>query len=185
MPSTTPFQARPQSRLDLLRQLFRRSCPDAAVVEINNLLAAASNIRAISAADIAAICDRYRVTLGESFASQTAALYRDYLFYCLADHHLTAEELGELRHLQRILALDGATVQRIHRQVTRQVYARSVDEVLADGTVDADERLFLQHLQEHLDIPEDLAESILEIKKRQRRAREAPPTAKRPRPGDD
>jgi hypothetical protein len=43
--------------------------------------------------------------------------------------------------------------------------------VLADGTIDENERDFLRRLQDHLAIPESVAENIVDIKQRQQRVR--------------
>jgi hypothetical protein len=55
----------------------------------------------------------------------------------------------------------------IQRNVTRLVYLKSVSEVLADGTIDEQEREFLRKLQEQLDIPPADAENILAVRQRQ------------------
>ena len=59
--------------------------------------------------------------------------------------------------LLHFVGLDEEIVDAIHRNVARQVYLRSVNEVLADGTIDAREREFLAMLRAQLGVPDSIA----------------------------
>lgn len=155
------------------RRLLRRRTPDDAVVEINNLFARAHTVRAITDMQITEVVHRYGIASAVQLPRDREHLYRDYLLYCLSDHHLTDEEVADLGHLKNLLRLDDQTVDLVHRRVAREVYSRSVDQVLADATVDADERQFLLRLRVHLSIPDAVAENIEEMKRRQQEARDA------------
>jgi hypothetical protein len=72
-------------------------------------------------------------------------------------------------------------VDTIHRRVAREVYFRTIDEVVDDGTVDERERSFLIQLRAHLSIPDEMAEYMLEMKLRRRTRTEG--AGRRPPPG--
>lgn len=167
-----PFTVRP-TRGRLIGRLLKRPRPVDAFIEVNNLFARAANVRAVSAVDIDAIFERHAISWDTAPAAARHAIYRDYLYYCLADRHLTADELADLDHIRTLLRLESDAVDLVHRRVTRKVYSRSVDVVLADATVDEDERRFLAQLRANLQIPDYVAENILEVKQRQRSRREA------------
>ena len=168
MPS--PFVEKRAVRLTVVERLMRRGSVDAAVVAINNLFAT-SGIRAVSTEDVNAVFERFRVAGMDRRARNVERFYRDYLIFCFADRRLSDEELADLEHLREILCLDADTVDAIHRNVARQVYLRSVSEVLADGAIDAREREFLAALRDQLGVPELIAENIREMKERQYRSR--------------
>ena len=128
-------------------------------------------VRMVEAAAVA------RALEGQPAAAAARAgerVYREFLRTCLVDHRLSAEELSDLEHLRSILQLDEARVSLIHRGVAREVYSRSVEEVVADGRVDEEERHFLTELRDRLEIPHPIAENILDVKARQQRARSEP-----------
>jgi hypothetical protein len=118
------------------------------------------------------ICRDYGVNVRSLFRHELERLYREYLVYCLTDRRLSAEELADLEHLRSLFGLDAETVETVQRNVARQLYLKSVDEVLADGTIDPEEREFLLRQRTNLSIPEAIAENILDVKRRQREARE-------------
>jgi hypothetical protein len=177
MSPAIPFAPRPAGPA-LIHRLLRRA-PAAAFVEINNLLAATARVRAVPADAVLAICLRYRVDLLADLGVLCASLYRDYLRFCLRDRRLTDEEVADLAHLQDILGLGDDTVRRVHRQVAREVYSRTVEEILADAEVDSEERAFLTQVRENLRLPAGEADNILEVKSRQRSARDRVPKKRR------
>jgi hypothetical protein len=162
------------ARRRLLGRILRPARPEEAIDEVNDLFARAVHVRAVSEQDVLAIFHRFGVEIEVVAHGQRERLYRDYLYHCLADRQLSDEELWDLRHLERVLHLDTATVELMHRRVAREVYSRSVDEVLADEQVDESERRFLAQLREHLEVPSGIADNILEMKQRQRAAKSPP-----------
>lgn len=168
MPS--PFVEKRAVRLTIVQRLMRRGSVDAALVAVNNLFARAG-VQAVHTADLDAIFVRYRVADADRRTRQLERFYREYLLYCFADRRLSEDELADLDHLRRILGLDEEIVDAIHRNVARQVYLRSVNEVLADGTIDARERAFLAMLRAQLGVPDSIASNIEDMKERQYRSR--------------
>lgn len=168
MPS--PFVEKRAVRLTVVERLMGRGSIDGAIVAINNLFAK-SGVRAIHAEDVDAVFDRYRITGPDRRARNLERFYREYLVFCLADRRLSDQELADLAHLREILRLDAETVDAIHRNVARQIYLRSVGEVLADGTIDAREREFLAALRDQLGVPDVIAENIEDMKERQYKSR--------------
>lgn len=159
-----PFQTLPPVRRTLVQRLLRRRPRENAHVQINNLLAASASVRDVQRADVDRICERHRTTLSGPLAGRFERLYRDYLAYCLEDRHISADELADLAHLQNLLHIDAATALGINEHVARQVYSRSVAEVLDDGVIDAAERDFLGKLQQELALSGRAAHRILEAK---------------------
>ncbi|MGH7500611.1 MAG: hypothetical protein ACREL7_02525 [Longimicrobiales bacterium] len=166
----TPFTEKRAIRPTVVQRLLHRASVDGAIVELNNLLARCG-VREVRAADIGAIFLRHRVRPTHLHPRHLERFYREYLLFCLADRRLSDDELADLEHLREILALDALAVDAIHRNVARQVYLRSVAEVLADGSIDVQERAFLSRLREQLGVPESIAENIEVMKERQYRNR--------------
>ena len=162
-----PFQSLAPERPRLLERALRRQPAANAFVELNNLFASARDLREIDEGDVERIGRSYGLDVRGTFGARCQQLYRDYLLWCLTDRRLSAEELATLAHLATLLRLDAGTTAGIHRSVTRSVYLRTVEEVLADGDVSAAEREFLARLGQHLDIPEGGAENMLEVRRRQ------------------
>jgi hypothetical protein len=179
-----PFEIQPTTKSSFLQRLRGRKPIENAIVEVNNLLARVDRVRSVSPEQLAAIAHSYDVDLTARFADGLEKLYRDYLVFCLSDRRLTDEEVADLAHLQEILGLTSECVDTIHRRVARDVYFRTIDEVVADGAVDERERLFLVQLRAHLSIPDEMAENMLEMKLRRRTrpdgaGRRTPPGAAR------
>ena len=153
-----PFSVLPLRRRSLLERVLRRRPQDNAWVEVNNLLAYASEVRAVRPEQVARIAERYHVPLRGEFCGRLERLYRDYLLYCLADHRLTSDEMADLAHLKRILRLHNRALGTIHENVARQLYARGVGDLLVDSDVDPEEREFLPSLQICLAAPARVAQ---------------------------
>lgn len=169
MTGRPPFVPLPPARPTLLQRLRRRRPRENAVIEINNLLAAATTVRAVSRSDVGRICAEHRTSLSGPLAGRFERLYRDYLAYCLEDRHLSDSELADLAHLQNLLNIHAAAAARIHEHVALQVYRRSVADVLDDGVIDTAEREFLGRLQHDLAISGRAAHRILEVNMRSAR----------------
>jgi hypothetical protein len=162
------------TRSTVLDRVFRRQHVEDAVTEINNLFAKAVRVRNVSSEDVERILSRYGIARDGEMPGQPDRLYRGYLLHCLADRQLTGEELADLEHIRAVLRLDAGTIELVHRRVAREVYSRTVDEVLSDTGIDEAEREFLRQLREHLEIPPGIADNILDMKQRQREARDRP-----------
>ncbi|HUF49329.1 MAG TPA: hypothetical protein VMN60_00760 [Longimicrobiales bacterium] len=167
MDARTPFVLLEPVPATLWQRLLRRKPRENAVVEINNRFARAAHVRDVTLSDIYGICQDHRADLSV-VGGRLERLYRDYLTHCLTDRQLSAEELADLAHLKAVLRIGDETAARIHDYAARQIYARSVGEVLADGVIDEAEREFLRALQRDLSIPGRVADRIVDAKRRQR-----------------
>jgi hypothetical protein len=168
MNPTPPFHRLAAIRPTFGQRLLRRRPRQNAFVEVNNLIADAARVRDVPREAVSRVCAEYRTNLYREFGGAVERLYRSYLEFCLRDRRLTSDELADLAHLQHILGLDDACVKGIHEHVAQEVYCKSVNEVLEDGTLDASERAFLQRLRENLGLSERVADRIMELKTRQR-----------------
>ncbi len=162
----TPFERIPLQQPTILQRIMRRRPRENAWIEVNNLLAGVAEVRGIRPEQIARIAEHYRIPMRGEFCGRLERFYRDYLLFCLADRRISGEELSDLAHLKRILRLNDHVVCAIHEIVAKHVYAESVDAVLADGRIDPHEREFLHTLQDHLALSAQVAERIMEARKR-------------------
>jgi len=170
-----PFLPLERDRPGLLDRLFRRKPATHAFIELNNLFAGASDPRAITEAEVERICQGYGFDVRRTFAARCHKLYRDYLSWCLTDSRLSDDELATLAHLAALLRLDATTATAIQHAVTRGVYLRSVEDVLADGVTSDAERAFLQRLSEQLRIPPGTADNLYDVRRRQLEHGKHPP----------
>jgi hypothetical protein len=171
---TAPFRAGGARLRGLLRR-FHGDPHAAAYDEILARFARANAVRDVHTYEIEAIAERHGVSLDGPLRLRTITFYRDYLRHCLSDRHLSEEELTDLGHLRRALRLDRDAVELSHRRVAREIYSRTVNEVLADSTIDSEERTFLSNLRDALGLPPVVAENIEQVRARQRGARDAIP----------
>jgi hypothetical protein len=165
-PVRRPFERLRIESPSFIRRVLNRYPRQNAWVEVNNLLADAESVRDVRPEQVARIADRYRIPMRGEFVARLERLYRDYLVFCLADARLTDEEQADLAHLKRILRLNDRAVHAIHETVSQQIYAQSVDAMLADGRIDPAEREFLNALQLHLAISGFVVDRILENRRR-------------------
>jgi hypothetical protein len=171
---TQPFRTGSTRFRALLRRL-RRDPQAAAFDDIQATFAKAAAVRDVTESDIDAIAALWEVELDGPLRQRTVGLYRAFLRHCLDDHRLSAGEAVDLEHMRRLLHLSREDAELAHRQVAREAYARSVDEVLADATIDEEERTFLAALRDRLGLPDPIADNIEAMKRRQRGARDKVP----------
>ncbi|HEX6361937.1 MAG TPA: hypothetical protein VFZ93_03215 [Albitalea sp.] len=171
---TEPFRNGTSRFRALLRRL--RSDPlSAAYEDISARFEAASGVRAVTVAEIEAIATLYETPLDGPLRYRTVSLYRAFLRHCLEDHRLTEHEMADLEHLRLVLRLPCEDAELAQRQVAREAYARSVDDVLGDASIDEEERTFLQSLRDSLGLPDTVADNIEAMKRRQHGARDKVP----------
>lgn len=162
-------------RLRAVLKRIRRDPATGAFEDILAALSSASSVRDVTAGRVIMITRSWRVDLERDLRGRTIRFYRDFLRHCLEDHLLSKDELEDLSHLRRVLRLDPADVDLAHRRVAREIYSRSVDEVLEDATMDPDEREFLSQLRVTLGISRSIADNIEAVRKLQRNARDQIP----------
>lgn len=168
MAARSPFAPLKPARRTFIQRLLGRLPRENAAVRINNLLASAASVRDVKRDEVLRICEEHRTDLNGPLAGRFERIYRDYLAYCLADRHLSTDELADLAHLQRLLGISAESAAAIHEHVTRQLYRCSVDQALVDGVIDDNEREFLGRLQQELAISGRAAHRIIEAKMRSR-----------------
>jgi hypothetical protein len=158
----SPFVHIEPRRPTVVQRLLRRRPRENAPVCVNNLLASAARPRDVAPETVHAVCASHGVEMSGRLQGRFERMYRDYLTYCLADRHLTEDELAELAHLKVLLRIAPESAAAIHEHVARQVYSRSVAEVLEDGVIDAEESAFLGRLQQELALSARAAHRIME-----------------------
>lgn len=177
MPATSlsePFRTGSR-RLRAVLKRIRRDPATGAFEDILAALSGAAGVREVTSARIRSITMTWRVDLERDLRGRTIRFYRDFLRHCLEDHKLSNDELEDLAHLRRILRLDPHDVDLAHRRIAREVYSRSVDDLLTDATIDPGERAFLGTLREQLGISRSVADNIEAVRRLQRDARDRVP----------
>lgn len=149
-----PFKGR-----SFFQRLFGQHPEENAVIELNNLLAARP-IKEIRVNDIAQIEEQYKISLEKEFSLNLQEFYAVYLNQCLQDKILSDEELDELKHLKKILALDDKIIANIHSKIGGLVYKQSFEKAVSDGRLTKTEEAFLDKLETDLCLPKALTDKI-------------------------
>jgi Chloroplast envelope transporter len=170
----SPFSRREPVRPTLVQRLLRRKPAGNALVDVLRSFEQADSPRDVRPVHLERIAAEYGVDPRTAFRADLERMYREYLVHCLVDRRLSEDEISSLDHLRSLFGLDATTCEAIHRNVARQIYLKSVAEVLADGAIDEDEREFLARVRDQLAIPEAVAENIVEMKRRQYESRNRP-----------
>lgn len=132
-----------------------------ALVELNNLLCEASEVRAVSAEDVARISASHKVDLQQVFTGELRDLYAEVLRSYTRDGILSERERGDLDHLRRLFGLRSEEAEAAHQEVAAAVFSKAVRAVLADKNVTADERARLQQIIPAVGLSQATARQIL------------------------
>ena len=160
MTEPRPFEQRELRKAGFLGRLFGKVPRENALVQLTNRLASAKSVRDVGADDVARIDHQYGVDVRRRFAHELAGYYRAFLEFCLKDRLVSEEEAGDLRHLKALFDLPDRTVSDIHAETGKHIFESAVRGVLADGSVTAEERAFLDKLETMLMLPGDVASRI-------------------------
>lgn len=155
-----PFREEALLPPGFLQRILGRKPPLNAIRELNNIFARAKSIRDVPANASETIAARYNRNLFRSHKTELETLYKLYLTHCLTDRELTDAEIEDLGHLKRLLGLNDNGVGRIHEVISGVIYRKSLDDVIADGRLDEQERLFLEKLRSNLRLPEHFAKKL-------------------------
>ena len=131
-----------------------------ALIEINNILADRKNIQSLSTSDIATILNKYKLKYTRSLQENMTCLYRGYLIHCLKDKKLSDEEIRDLQYLKTLFGFDDRTVDDIHNEQYDIIYRKSYQDIIKDGLISEEEKVFLNSLHNNLRLPEWIVEKI-------------------------
>jgi flavin-binding protein dodecin len=165
-----PFESSPAASGGLGSRLLGRKARGAAARDIEAMLAGSPEISQITADRLAAIATEHGIDMSR-LQSQCRNLYRRYLEYCLVDHALSEDEVGDLGHLRAILVLPDSVASEVHEEVACAVYGAAVDDVLSDHRLEPEEEEFLQRIRDDLDIDSATAKRAMEEGRRRARQR--------------
>lgn len=157
-------------RIRTFLRRFHRDPDAAAFEEIRARLETADSVADVTEAEVRSSADAWNVRLDGPLRGHMLGFYRAFLRRSLEDHRLTDAETADLDHLRRVFRLTPDDAELASRQVARETYSRFVDQVLADQTIDPQEREFLIELRDVLGLPDPIADNIETMKRRQRRA---------------
>lgn len=144
----------------ILRTLVGRKNPQNALIELTNALADASRVQHVTLDTVERINGKYRVDVHRDCRAGLEAAYADYICSCLRDRHITTEEVEGLRHLQVLFGLEAGAHRRIVGETGERHYRTALQEIIKDGTVDADERAFLDRLANTTGLAKEVRDRI-------------------------
>lgn len=142
-----------------MQKLFKQLPADNAIKEVNNLLATIPLLQ-IKRQDITAIEQSYNISLLQEYSLNLEEFYAVYLGALLSDKVFTAEESGELQHLQNILGLDAAHCQQLREKIGAAVYRKAFEEAVAGRRLSKESADGLTQLAMSLQLPSKIAEAI-------------------------
>ena len=141
------------------QRLFKTEPKENAFVEVNNLLATRP-LKEIKLEEVAEISARYKVDLHDKFADRLKELYQRYMRKCFEDNVLNDEEVEELTHLRHLLCLQDYEVGQLHDNLGSEIYKKSYEEAIKEGTLEKSKEDFLDKLKSNLRLPDRIAEKI-------------------------
>ncbi|WP_273214999.1 hypothetical protein [Runella zeae] len=154
------FEIRPLITQSFMQRLLRQQPVENAVIELNNLLATQS-ILTINSTDLAAIEQRYGLSLSQ-FMLNLEEFYAVYFNYQLTNQLLVGNGLAELNHLRTLFQLPSQSVEMIHNRIGEVAYRQRVEKAIVYGQVTAEDKAALLELQTVTSISSELAGAIFE-----------------------
>ncbi|AFD00732.1 hypothetical protein Mtc_1992 [Methanocella conradii HZ254] len=159
-----PFAVKPLKQPGLIDRILGGQPIENALIEINNLLATADNIKNVNDEQLERIFQKYKVKNPHRFDKDFNEIYRTYLTYCLSDKKMGEDEVAALQRLKSLFALNDNNAQNIFRSVAEATYKESLDQVLMDGHISDSEKEFLDRLQNELKLPDEFIKNIYAAK---------------------
>lgn len=148
-------------RPNFFQRLFNLVLKENAIIEINNLLGT-KPLNGINIGEIESISAKYKVNLHKKFPDQLKELYQCYLSQCLADNVLTDIELNELNSLKHLLVLTDSEVSDLHINMASEIFRKSYDVAISNGTFEKSKEEFIDMLQKNLRLPDEIANKIID-----------------------
>lgn len=122
-----------------------RENPENALVDIINALALADDVVSVPIDLPATLKKLYGVDIHRRFRAQLDRLYDQFLSHCLLDRVLSAVEIRQVEHMQRLLKITPASHASAFSRCAGASYRKAVRDAMSDGRLTDDER---QHLDE-------------------------------------
>lgn len=155
---STAFESRPLIAQSFMQRLLRQHPAENAVIELNNLLAT-QLIQSITSTDIAAIEQRYGLSLSQ-FMLNLEEFYAVHLNYQLANQLLTNDSLTDLAHLRTLFQLPVQSVEMLHARIGEIAYRQRAEKSIHDGQITTGDKAALVGLQKVVSLPSELADTI-------------------------
>jgi len=160
MSNNKPFTIVPLRKPSFFQKLAKIQPKENALREINNLISKTQNIKNVSIEEIENIAFKYKVKIHKKFKNELQEMYHRFLKHCFKDKILSDDELEQLAHLKYLFNMDDKIINKIHKDISLEVFNESIDEAIADGKLDEHEKEFLDKLQTRLKLPDDIATNI-------------------------
>jgi hypothetical protein len=152
-----PFDVESLRNPNWLQRLFRLPVKKNAAVEVNNLLAQATSVRAVPGDEIDRIFEKYRLNSNRAFHAERLGLYRKYVDSCLSRKAISDEEAADLSHLRGILKLDEKETEQMQLEGVTPLYQRRVNDALTGGRLSDEDRTKLDALEKDLRLSQEEA----------------------------
>ena len=161
MSNKNPFKTEAVPKGFIFKKYLKKEKIKKAFIEINNLFANNDNVRNISPESINNIFYKNKIKkIPAKYQEKLADFYRVYLSYCLYDKYLSEEEISDLLYIKNLLSLKDDEIDKINKIEVEATYKKAIDEVLTDGSINQDEKDFLDKLEKNLKLPDELAREI-------------------------
>jgi hypothetical protein len=126
-----------------------------ALMELNNVLADAKDVRQVMLETVDGLNQRYKTDIHRKFRSELAELYRTFLRDCLQDRVFTEDEVNQVWHLKALFGISDKEHERLYQAEAVDAYKADLNAVLKDSNVTVSEKLGLEKLSAYLQIPEE------------------------------
>lgn len=140
--------------------LFKKYPRSNFIIEVNNVFCKFNSFDKELKNEIDALRFKYKIKPTKSLTEQLAALYEQLLTHYFIDKQLSKEELDNLSIAQEILDIPNSIVKSIYEKVSRNIYKKTVDDIISDGKVTDEEKSFLKDLGSQLKLSEEVMKNI-------------------------
>ncbi len=161
MPSP-PFNTRPLDKPSWLRRILVEPVPHNALIELENQLAACSDVCEVTLGDVHHLNIKFRTDLYRRFRKELDSLYASYIRFCLLDNAFSKEEVAQILYLKSLFCLSEQRHSEVYFRVAEEVYSRNFSDLLSDGNFSSEKKNALQALAGRLAIPEDMQSRIFQ-----------------------
>lgn len=145
-------------RQGFLARLIGQKTTENAFLEILNLVASLP-IYHVSHDAISTILKKYDTTR-EQGKSWLLSIYSQVLAHFAGDHHLTDDEVDQLRHLAKLFGLTKEATSQIHTTIVYPLYEQAVQAALEDHKLTEEESDELDKLAKQLHISEQEVKAL-------------------------
>lgn len=155
-----PFKKRNLTPVSFMDKMMKRLPSANCMIELENILANASDPEAIPETLLAELSIKYKVDLHEKYLDRLKGLYSNLILYALSDKQFDEEEATAIFKLQTVFGFPDQLHNQLYEEVAERVYRKSVKEALLDNVVTDEEKQKLAELSRRLELPDGLQNKL-------------------------